>query len=693
MALRVLLHGRRTLLLGLAALLSTAGLTALGPVSPAHADPACVNGGVYAVFARGSFEHLNDQQAHQFYWSVKAAVEGHTVNGQPVAFAWSELGNEDGDVPVNMADDPKYQSGGAPYPNASDEYPAQIVEAPSDSQSAWQYDSSVTIGANELVKHLNDRVSRCPQESIVLGGFSQGADVIGWTLQRSDLSQTVRNHIGFVALYGDPKFDPGPLSDRVNQVNFSSDWWWVRGDDSGFKYVTGSYANAPTYKAAATGTLGARTPYVSSQFKGRFGSWCASGDGICAGYFPGGMDVHGNRYQDSNGQVCPGHTGWISCSAAEIAYEAIQMRNALNPTALPATSGAYTPPDPNSGPVVAPPNPTPAPPPPTILQVKRTLAPDGTTHEVYAATNSAVTEGWWQPGGDGVRTDQIINISQANIVGFDKVNMPDGVTQAVYTAVPDGVWESWWRAGTGVTSAKIVSGLTGVRQVIVANAYEGSQFVHRLYLLASDGPYEVWWKDGGDGVHVDLLNNISGGVAMAAGTGTDGAYEVFVATPTWVYQLWWFPGGTVNYRTILNITQGDIRSLSMGANLNGGQLLYTGTSTTAWQSWWLGDSGDISTGTITVGQTNAGEIEKDVYSGTHELYQTDGGRVQENYWSSAGSGSDTLIVISQGNITSFDKSDDGAYQQVYTASGDLVYETWWAAGVGPTSDVVFSVTR
>jgi hypothetical protein len=213
-----------------------------------------------------------------------------------------------------------------------------------------------------------------------------------------------------------------------------------------------------------------------------------------------------------------------------------------------------------------------------------------------------------------------------------------------------------------------------------------------LYLLASDGPYEVWWKDGGDGVHWDRLNNITDGVAMAAGTGPDGAYEVFVATPTWVYQLWWFPGGTVNYRSVINISQGDIRSLSMGANLNGGQLLYTGTSTTAWQSWWLGDNGAISTGTITVGQTNAGEIEKDVYNGVHELYQTNGGRVQENWWNGPNSGSDTLITISQNNITSFDKSDDGSYQQVYTSSGDLVYETYWAAGVSPTSDVLFSVT-
>lgn len=515
---------------------------------------------------------------------------------------------------------------------------------------------------------------------------------MGWALQgttTSWLSQTAKNHIGYVALYGDPKFNAGPFSDRKNQVNFSSDWWWVRGNGPGWRtFGPWNESNSGMYQP--------RNPYVNSDFNDgrgdRFGSWCDAGDGVCTGMFWRGwlFGSHGSAYQDDPSH---GYTGWIHTSADEIAYRAIQMRNQLNPSLLPATSGPYTPPDPNSGPPVTASPPSSPPPLPTILQVKRSLNPDGTTHEVYAATNSTVTEGWWQPGGDGVHTDQIINISQDNIVGFDKVNMPDGATQAIYTAVPDGVWESWWRPGTGVTSNKIVSSLSGVRQVIVANAYEGSQFVHRLYLLASDGPYEAWWKDGGDGVHVDRLNNISGGVAMAAGVGPDGAYEVFVATPTWVYQLWWFPGGTVSYRSVINITQGDIRSLSMGTNLSDGtQLLYTGTSTTCWQSAWQGDSGGVNTGTITVGQTNATEVEKDVYNGVHELYQTNGGRVQENYWSSAGSGSDTLITISQNNVTSFDKSDDGSYQQVYTSSGDLVYETYWAAGVSPTTDVLFSVT-
>lgn len=128
--------------------------------------------------------------------------------------AYAELGNFDNN----------YSVGG-------DEYPAV---GGLEAGFTPTYSSSVTKGANELVAYLNNRVTACPQESIVLGGYSQGADVVGWTIQRSDLSQTAKNHIGFVALYGDPKFNAGPLDDRMNNVNFSTNWWWVRGSGPGW---------------------------------------------------------------------------------------------------------------------------------------------------------------------------------------------------------------------------------------------------------------------------------------------------------------------------------------------------------------------------------------------------------------------------------------------------------------------------
>lgn len=327
---------------------------------------------------------------------------------------------------------------------------------------------------------------------------------------------------------------------------------------------------------------------------------------------------------------------------------------------------------------------------PEVLAVKRTTDPGG-VRQVYAATKSAVTEAWWVPGGNGTHSSEIVHIAQNNIVGFDKVNLPNG-RQSVYTAVPDGIWETWWGPGEGLHSSQIVTGMTGVRQVIADNRYESGQFVHRLYVLAADGPHEIWWKDGGDGIHNDLLDSIAGPVTMTSSTGPDGAYQLYVATPTHVYELWWFPGGGTHHGTIMHISQGDIRSLSKGDNLlDGGQLLYTGTSTTAWQSYWL--NGPLYHGTIAQSQVNAIQIKKAVTGGVHQLYLATGDHVQEYWWNGPNSGTSTLIDIAQNNIKAFDKSTDGADQQVYTGSGDLVYETWWRNGVAPTSYVLFKVAR
>jgi hypothetical protein len=657
--------------------------TIVGVATPAHADPGCITNGAYVLFARGSGEHLNDDRARAFRDNVMGAL---AQKGMPSA--WAELGNEDGSVPVEADGTPPV------FPNASNEYPAVPIDWPNNSHNLVDggYNNSVEIGRNELITHLNQRYSPgpigrgCTDETLILGGYSQGADVVGWALRSSNLLQVAKDHIGYVALYGDPKFDPGPLESRVGRVNFQSKWWWVRGDDPGFRYINDF--PLPVYQARNAGAMGARTPYVPSELYGRFGSWCADHDGVCTGivdgFAPAGQDIHSNKYQDV----------WIPASTAEIAYVAKAKHDQLNGTGPGSSTNYLSLPPTSAAPATYTTDPQPET--PRVRQVKRTTDHVG-TYQVYASTLSTVTEAWWHPG-EVVQTKEIIHISQGNIRGFDKVNEPDGTTQSLYTAVPDGVWETWWRPGDGPHSTKIVTGLTGVRQIIANPVTDGGQYTHRLYVLASDGPYEVWWREGGDGIHVNRLDIVNDPVTMTKSRGPDGTDQLYVATPTWVYELWWRPNTAVNHSSVINITQGDIRSLDKGANLpDGGQLLYTGTSTTAWQTYWNSANGTgISHGTITVGQTNAGQVKKTVYNGDHQLYQTNGCRVQENWWNGPNSGSSTLINISQCNIRSFDKSADGPDQQLYTASGDLVYETWWRGGSnpsGPNTSVLFKVAR
>ncbi len=325
-----------------------------------------------------------------------------------------------------------------------------------------------------------------------------------------------------------------------------------------------------------------------------------------------------------------------------------------------------------------------------VIAVKRTSDPAG-VRQVYAATSTAVTEGWWIPGGSGVHTAEIIHIAQGDISGFDKINLPDG-TQAVYTAVSDGVWETWWRPGAG-GSNKIVEGLAGTRGVIATQTVEAGQLVHHLYILAADGPYEAWWVDGGDGVHVGRLAQISGGTTFTFATAPDGTNQLYVATPTWVYEMSWVPHGTISTRTIINITQADIRLVYKGSNLpDGGQLLYTLTSNASWQTYWNGPSVP-SHGTITSGHNDLRYMKKTVTGDSHQLYVTSGADVREYWWTPTSSGNGTLITISQNNIAAFDKVNDGAVQQLYTAAGNTIWETWWGGGTSPTSTVLYQVAR
>lgn len=592
----------------------------------------CQNYGYYIVYARGATAKLGEPSAY--------ALKGHLQYLLPNA-AWAELGNLDKSRDDNQD------------PDSTSEYPASPVGGP------W-YGDSVETGTQELINHLNYRYTPaaqggmgCGTETAIIAGYSEGADVVGWAMEwdgYGGLSQTAKNRIGYVALYGDPKFDRRCSSAR----------WWVQGNIK---------------QCGGNGILGPREPYARDYLKYRLGSWCDFNDGYCNG--SPNQGTHGTAYKDY----------WFQQSATEVVGWAVLKRNSLFPGSTADPLPPRWSPEADFGVQL----PTP---PPAVKHVKRTAGPDG-VREVYASTSSAVTEAWWYPGGDGVHTNELINIGQNNIVDFDKVNEPDGVTQSLYTAVPDGIWESWWRPGEGIHHNKIVTGLNGVHQVIADPAWENGQYTHRLYILAQDGPYEAWWRDGGDGMHVSRLDTISNPVTIEKARGPDGTDQLYVATPTWVFELWWRPDTGVHRSTVITITQGDIRSLDKGDNLPGrGQLLYTGTSTTAWQSYWANSA--PSHGTIAHGQNNAIQIKKTIYGGVHQLYLATDKHVQEYWWNGPDSGTSELIRIPQGTITAFDKSADGSDQQLYTAAGDLVYETWWRGGSnasGPNTNVLFKVAR
>ena len=272
-----------------------AGLLVLGPASPASADPLCQTGGVYVLWARGSGQGFNGDQAMAFQNHVEYALDavGIPTPDYPdgVPEFWAELGNLDGNEIVDTTEPDR-------------EYPAVPVPW---SVLTGAYTDSVTVGTDELVNHLNDRYAGdgptgsgpCTNETVVLGGFSQGSDVIGWALERNGgggyvaLSQAAKDHIGFVALYGDPKYS----------VKCGVDRWWWRGNHM-----------PPPACSPFGGMLGARDPYTPNDFLSRLGSWCDQDDGVCTG--TNKTSIYGVPEGNHN-SVYNGF--WIWQSAAEIA--------------------------------------------------------------------------------------------------------------------------------------------------------------------------------------------------------------------------------------------------------------------------------------------------------------------------------------------------------------------------------------
>lgn len=289
----------RAVFTSLATLLSV-GVLALTPASPTYADAPCRPGGVYMIWARGSGQKIGAPEVKQFQqrMAYELGLLGMT------RYEWAELGNLDGTV------------GDSEDPDESHEYPA-IGFPWFPPFSSGLYSESVRKGTDELVKHLNIRTASCPQETVVLAGYSQGADVVGWALERLGgpdwaLTTEARRHIGFAALYGDPKFEGDDWQARTTGTKS----WWVRGDDPGWDFSNGQFYSHD-------GFLGARSPYARGDLWGRLGSWCDNDDGLCTGTMlrTGSQGNHGTAYQQSV----------VHDSAPEIARAALGKFVELNP--------------------------------------------------------------------------------------------------------------------------------------------------------------------------------------------------------------------------------------------------------------------------------------------------------------------------------------------------------------------------
>ena len=134
---------------------------------------------------------------------------------------------------------------------------------------AFDYGKSVDTGVGELYNYLIQRTDKCGTAQFVLGGYSQGAQVVGQTMEKLNSERpSVARRILFSAHFGDPKLylpegkGVWPAACRGSKDNSA---WRRLVPDCG----------------TDEGSLGARVPYVPDFAKSQTGLWCNHDDFVC----------------------------------------------------------------------------------------------------------------------------------------------------------------------------------------------------------------------------------------------------------------------------------------------------------------------------------------------------------------------------------------------------------------------------
>jgi hypothetical protein len=164
------------------------------------------------------------------------------------------------------------------------EYPAVNV---AEWWNAWDYFPSVWEGDEHLENRVKGDASACPSMKILIAGFSQGAHVVGDTIENlTNANNSSVSHIYGVALYGDPRFNP---SDKATaRGNYNPEHW---------------------------GILTERGNY-SSKINNRVGDWCRLKDAICQGFNAGSTEYHeylhyeSGKFLQQGAEMMFSHIGW-----------------------------------------------------------------------------------------------------------------------------------------------------------------------------------------------------------------------------------------------------------------------------------------------------------------------------------------------------------------------------------------------
>ena len=317
----------------------------------------------------------------------------------------------------------------------------------------------------------------------------------------------------------------------------------------------------------------------------------------------------------------------------------------------------------------------------------------GGTQQIYATTSSDVYQTWWNSGSNGPQTTDLINIAQNNIVDSSEIDAPGG-EQELYTATSNGIWETNWGNGMGPQSSEIISGLSGVEKIIARTENDNGATTFQLYVMTNHGVYQYWWNNGSNGIQSVELQTTSNPIDISYSTngGTD---QLYTAYPGYVEETWWNSGGNINDDEVIGISQNNITAINKIVEPDGTNILAVATSGSEWDAEWGGSVGNMAyyyevnnfSGALAV----ARQVDGGSNGNTQLLYLANGSTVQQYEWG-ANSGGGTALNISQNDIRAIVSDDYNGTDEVYTAAGNTVWETYYSGGT-PHTDMIVNIDQ
>lgn len=223
------------------------------------------------IFARGSGQTLNAGE-----YTAWSKYVDKKLTPTDITYDSYELGNEPG------------ESHQYPAVAVGIDHPLTSTAAALSDGQGFSYGQSVNKGVAELLQYIDTVAINCPTTQIVVGGYSQGAQIAGQTINA--LPTAISDHITFAALFGDPRLNlpegKGLLPPACSGHNLSN---WRRTVPS-CRTSMGSLGPASYYKSDAV-------------FSGHAGLWCASHDYICgSSVFVWDTSGHG-AYKNPGGAI------------------------------------------------------------------------------------------------------------------------------------------------------------------------------------------------------------------------------------------------------------------------------------------------------------------------------------------------------------------------------------------------------